>query len=334
MTRRGLLGLGGGALLLALIAMAWSLRGTSPTATSKEAAPGARAVAPPVSETRTAPATPSAIAPRAEAVGALPGSLEGTDADGALQTDAAGHLIVTIELRRLFDHYLTATGEEPIATMRARIVAALNAKLSPLAAGEAVALLDRYLGYREAGRNLATSADPRAGIDAVHALRAQWFTPEVARAFFAEEEAATYAALDRRDAVDDPSLTAAERDRRVAEAEARLPASARAAREAAMAPLRQMQRDDELRAQGASEAAITASRTATFGADGAARLAELDRTRAAWDARLAQFRAARAAIVGDAQLDAAEQQRRVEALLAQSFSDGERIRVRAIEQLP
>lgn len=330
--RRALLGLGGGAIVVALIGLAWSLRGEDRAAPSTTAQ-SARSAA---SRTRGATAAPS-TEPAALAVEpaptALPGSLEGTEADGALEADASGHLRVTLELRRLFDHYLAASGEEPLATMRARIVAALAAKLPATAAAEAAAILDRYLGYREAARGLAPGSDPKAGLDAVHALRAQWFAPEVARAFFAEEEAATYAALERRDVLADRGLTAAERDRRLAELEARLPARVRAAREAALAPIKEMQHEEQLRAAGASEAQITASRTAAFGADGAARLAELDKAHAAWDAKLAQFRAARAAIAGDAQLDAAERDRRVEALLAQSFTPQEQLRVRAIEHL-
>ena len=277
-----------------------------------------------------APLTTAASAPPPAA---LPGSLEGTEPGGAVTADADGHLVVDLELRRLFDHFLIATGEEPLATIRARIVTALRARLPATAAAEAIAILDRYLAYRDAARLLAPPADPTAGLDQVHDLRVRILSPEVAKAFFADEEAATYAALSRRAVLADATLSAAERDRRLAEIDARLPAAVREARAAATAPVDELNRELAMRAAGASDAQIAAARTAALGADAAARLAELDRSRTAWDARLTRFRAARAAVLADPQLDDAERRRRIAALLDSSFTTEERIRVEALDRI-
>jgi lipase chaperone LimK len=250
-----------------------------------------------------------------------------------VEADASGHLVISIELRRLFDHFLAASGEEPIATMRARIIAVLRARLPAVAAAEAVEILDRYLAYREAARHLVPTSDPVAGLGQVHDLRARFFSPAVTKAFFADEEAATYAGLARRDVLSDTTLSPDERDRRLAEIDARTPAAVREARAAAMAPVDEMNREAALRAAGASDQQITAARTAAFGADAAARLADLDRTRAAWDARLAAFRAQRAALLADPRLDDAERQRRLDELLAQSFTPPERVRVEALDRI-
>lgn len=267
------------------------------------------------------------------APGSLPASLEGTEPDGAVQADAGGHLIIDIELRRLFDHFLIASGEEPIAAMRARIIAVLRARLPAGAAAEAIAILDRYLAYREAARALAPASDPAAGLDQVHELRTRMFSPAVVQAFFADEEAATYAALARRAVLQDGTLTAAERERRLAELEPQTPAAVREGRAAATAPLDEMAREARMRAAGASAQQIAAARTAAFGADAATRLAELDQARAAWDSRLARFRAERAALLADAALDDAERRRRVDELLARSFSATERIRVETLDRI-
>jgi lipase chaperone LimK len=332
MRRRRILVIAGGVALAVAVALA--LRGgpsPTPPAASSAVVPtratGGLITAAPVTR-------PGAAVPEIAAPAALPASLDGTEADGDLEADAGGHLVITIELRRLFDHFLAASGEEPVATMRARIIAVLRARLPALAAAEAIEILDRYLGYRDAARRLTAPSDAAAGLDQVHDLRARWFSPPVITAFFADEEAAIYAALARRDALADPSLSAAERERRLAEIDARTPAAVRAAREAAMAPVNEMTREAEMRAAGASAAQIAAARTTAFGAEAAARLAELDRAHAAWDARLAQFRAARAAVLADPRLDEAERQRRIEDLLARSFTAAERIRVEAIEHLP
>jgi lipase chaperone LimK len=295
-----------------------------PTAGAPVAAPG-----PPVAAPGPPPAPSASSAPPA----ALPGSLAGTEPDGAIRADDAGHLVIDLELRRLFDHFLIATGEEPLAAIRARIVAVLHARLPATAEAEATAILDRYLAYRDAARQLSPPADPRAGLAQLHDLRARMFAPEVARAFFADEEAATYAALDRRDALLDPALSPAERERRIAEIDSRLPAAVREARAAASAPIDELNREQAMRAAGAGDDQIATARTAAFGPEAAARLAELDRSRAAWDARLARFRAARAALLADPGLDDAERGRRIAELLAQSFTPEERIRVEALDRI-
>ncbi|HEX7842776.1 MAG TPA: lipase secretion chaperone, partial [Kofleriaceae bacterium] len=124
-----------------------------------------------------------------------------------------------------------------------------------------------------------------------------------------------------------------ERERRLAEIDARLPAAVQKARAAATAPIDEMNREQAMRAAGASDDQIAAARTANLGAEAAARLADLDRTRAAWNARLAQFRAQRAQLLADPRLDDAERRRRIDALLEQSFTPQERIRVEALDRI-
>jgi len=334
-SRRRTLAIGGVALAV-VGGIAWRALPAPGDSPAREAvsrhSPGGTAAtttAPPESAPPPAPAA-GEVAPPAT----LPGSLEGSEPDGAVEADAGGHLIITIELRRLFDHFLAASGEESVATMRARIIAVLHARLPDVAAAEAIAILDRYLAYRDAARRLVPpSSDLRAGLDQIHALRSKMFSPAVVQAFFADEEAATYAALARRDVLTDPSLSPAERDRRLAEIDARTPPAVLAARAAATAPLDELNREAQLRAAGASDQEITAARTAALGADAAARLADLDRAHAAWDARLAQFRAERAAVLADPALGDAERQQRLDDLLARSFTAAERLRVEVLDRI-
>jgi lipase chaperone LimK len=331
--RRRHLAIGGSLAVILAAGLAWR-SARRPDAGREPAPTTTRTAASVATGTRAAATTqPAAPVPDVAAPAALPASLEGTEPDGAVEADAAGHLVVTIELRRLFDHFLAASGEEPIATMRARIIAVLRQRLPPTAAAEAIEILDHYLAYRDAARGLAPPSDPAAGLAQVHDLRVRWLSPPVARALFADEEAAIYAALARRDVLADTRLSATERERRLAEIDARMPAAARDARAAAMAPLDEMNREAQLRAAGASDQQIAAARTAELGSDAAARLAELDRSHAAWDARLAQFRAERAAVLADPRLGDAERARRIDELLARSFTAPERIRVEALDRI-
>lgn len=322
-----------GVLLVVILAAALVVRHHRhpPLAPPAPAAAGTHA-GEPAAALPTPPLAPAPSA-RVEPLAALPGSLEGAEPDGAIRANDAGHLVIDLELRRLFDHFLIATGEEPLAAIRARIVAVLHARLPATAEAEAIAILDRYLAYRDAARQLSLPSDPRAGLGQLHDLRARMFAPEVARAFFAGEEAATYAALDRRDALLDPALSPAERERRIADIDSQLPADVREARAAATAPIDELNREQAMRAAGASDAQIAAARTAALGPEAAARLAELDRTRVAWDERLARFRAARAALLADPGLDDAARNRRIAELLAGSFTPEERIRVEALDRI-
>lgn len=329
--------MGGGLVLGIAGLLIWRDASLSPgsTGATHRSAPGAvnRRARADLAAAANEPAPPAATAPDLTPPAAVPASLEGTDPDGEVTADAGGHLVIDLELRRLFDHFLAASGEEPIATMRARIIAALRARLPAVAADEAIAILDRYLAYRDAARRLAPTSDPRAGLDQAHDLRARMFSPAVVKAFFADEEAATYAALARHDVLADTALSPAERDRRLAEIDARAPASVLEARAAAMAPVDALHRETALRAAGASDAQIAAARTAALGSAAAARLADLDRVHAAWDARLAQFRAERAAVLADPRLDDAERRRRIDDLLARSFTSAERIRIEALDRM-
>ncbi len=93
---------------------------------------------------------------------ARPRSLEGTEVDGAFETDAAGHLVVGPRVMALFDYFFSATGEESEDVIGERIAALAAERLSEPALGEALALLDRYEAYRDAGRRLGVA--PGAGV--------------------------------------------------------------------------------------------------------------------------------------------------------------------------
>lgn len=267
--------------------------------------------------------------------GRRPRSLAGTHADGGLTVDAHGGFRASPETRWLFDYSLTATGEEPTPRIRARIVARLERRLPPAAAAEAVALLDRYLAYRERARDLAAggtaTASPEERLEAVVRLRREVLGVADADALFAAEETRDRAALARRRALADPALSPEQRGRALADAAAALPESVRQADAAATLPLRLGAEEAALRSAGASDADVQRLRQDAVGPEAAARLAALDRERAEWQARLDGYRAARAAIDADPSRSAAERERQRSALLAARFTPTERLRVEALD---
>ena len=203
-----------------------------------------------------------APAPAAPALPPGPSSLAGTDVDGGLAVDAAGDLVLDEDVRRFLDYFLSATGEEPDAVIRARIAAAIDARLPARAARQAHELAERYVGCRDRARALSADGDLAARLAAVRDLRRGCLGDDAAAALFAEEDA--------------------EADRALAGAAPR--------------PAQPWQREDALRAAGAGPAEIRALREAAFGPDGADRLEALDRARAAWRARLDAYRGGRATL--------------------------------------
>src|SRR5262249_32571706 len=115
---------------------------------------------------------------------ALPSSLQGTDPDGALEVDGRGGLVVDSDLRRFFDYFLSAGGEEAPAALRARIVLAIGERLQGAAASRAVELLDRYLAYRDAARRLGAAGDLTARLAELRQVRRRFFDSADAEKLF------------------------------------------------------------------------------------------------------------------------------------------------------
>lgn len=264
-----------------------------------------------------------------------PRSLRNTAVDGALAVDADGRLLVTPDLRRFFEYFFIASGEEAVEQTRARIEAAIVARLDGEPAQQARALLARYLDYRERGRELAAAADGddlEARFAELQRLRRETLGAEDAAALFADEDALLAAALESRRIAADASLTDAQRQAALAAVDERLPASARAAHAASTLALRLGRDEAALLAAGGSPEEIQALREQTVGAAAAARLAELDQRRAAWNQRVDAYRRERA-IIESASATDSDRQQAVEALRARHFSGAELLRIDALDRL-
>jgi len=266
---------------------------------------------------------------------ARPRSLRGTEVDGALPVDAAGHLVPGPDVLRLFDYFLSARGEESEAAIETRILRHVRATLEPPAREEAEALLGRYLDYHARMRRLAGEGpvpeDAERRLQWIREERRAAFGRELAEALFGESEALARLDLERRRVLLDPELGEEERARRLEAIDARMPEALRARREEDEAPLRVQAQARALRRAGASEAEVFALRARAFGPEAAERLAALDREQAAWRARLEEYTALRDALLADESLDAETKDARLDALRRQRFEPEEQARVRALD---
>jgi lipase chaperone LimK len=263
-------------------------------------------------------------------------SLRGTDVDGALRVGPDGELLLGPEILRLFDYFLTTDGEETDEVIRARILAAIRERVDGPAALQAAALLDEYLSYRKDAKNIALplerASDPEARLEAIRRLRRKHFGAEAADAMFGDEEREGAAAMAESRVAKDATLSPEEREAKLAAIEDALPDHVREARAESVLPVRARAEESAMRDRGATDEVVRAHRVETFGEEAADRLEELDKQRAAFHQRVEAFRKERdtlAKSTKDGAFHAAEA-----ALLERSFTEAERLRVRAILATP
>lgn len=272
----------------------------------------------------------------------LPPSLLGTEVDGELEVDAAGRLKITGGIRRVFDYFLSAVGEEPLESILKRIRAYLRHKLPAGAAAEAERLLDNYIAYKKALDGLPkVQASPgnidlpalRRQMQQVQALRSQFFSPEVVTAFFGDEDTYDRYTLERLDVMQDKSLNPQQRATRLAALEQQLPETLRES----IRVINQVQNLEamtrEWQQRGGSPAELRQIRESLVGPEAADRLEVLDQENAQWDQRMAGWHAEREAILANRSLSEQDRQRAVEEARKTRFSAQELVRVESLEHI-
>lgn len=255
----------------------------------------------------------------------------GTAVSGALAYGA---------LRRLFDYYLSTVGEQSIEAITAQIQAELQRRLAPNQLPKAQRLLGLYIAFKrelvdlEAKPELAGSGvgAVRRRMLAMQDVRARYFSADEVEGMFGSEDAYDMDAVARLEIDQDPTLSAQQKQQRLAALDAAMTPSLRKEREASYVVARLEQQVQDLRAKGASEDEIYRMRAQAFDPQAAARLADVDREEADWKARIAQYQDQRARLLQtQAQATAAERQASLAQLQQSLFSEAERPRLSAYE---
>ncbi|MBL0040449.1 MAG: hypothetical protein IPP28_05230 [Xanthomonadales bacterium] len=327
-------------LLLAGAALWWQTRAAeerrpraadtvdAPSGTSSDAIESTRVAAP-------AADTPSATDPTVAASLTWPASLRDSEPDGAVTLDASGRVVASLELRRLFDYFLSALGERDVAAIRALLLAHVRALHGDVVAADVAALFDRYVDYQQAlaSMNVPPGDDLRERLARVHELRQRLLDTAMAEAFFGDEERYTEYTLDRRDVMADDALDERARRQRLDELDARLSPEQRAGMQEANTALLVDEQNRQFDALRLDPAQRQSEREALFGAEAAQRLAQADAEQAAWDARVRAYVQARDALRADVRLDGAGRDRAITQLRERSFDAAEQRRVASLEAI-
>ncbi|MBL8511904.1 MAG: lipase secretion chaperone [Betaproteobacteria bacterium] len=299
------------------------------------------ATSPPLPNTSAAN-TPTGAEVRAS--GPFVRSMVGTTPDGDLRA-IAGRLDATAslpyaELKRLFDYYLSAVGEQSIEAITQQIHSVLEQTIPATHIGAAKRLLAQYLEFKRALVMLEKNFTPvgpgaeamRQRFTAMQALRARYFSPEETRGMFGFEDAYDLDALARLEISQNPALNAAQKKDQLALLDAALPAELREAHDAPRAVMKLEEMVQTLRTKGASDEEIYRVRAKEFGADAAARLAELDRDEQNWKNRITHYLSERRQLLKQqATASEADRQAALSQLQQTLFTPDERRRLAAYE---
>jgi len=266
--------------------------------------------------------------------------------DGELQTLQAGAAqgstgpLAYGELKRLFDYYLSAVGEQSIEAITLQIRSELDRKLPSPQAQKARRLLDLYIAFKR--ELIRLESQPQLvgnGLQAIRGrflamqdVRARYFSAEETQGMFGFEDSYDMDAIARLEVSQNPALSAEQKKQQLAALDAVLPDALRKEREATSMVVRLEQQAQALRAKGGSEDDVYRMRAKELDPEAAARLAEVDRDEAAWKSRIAQYREQRNKLL-QSQANASESEREASLVQLQqsAFSEAERPRLKAYE---
>lgn len=270
----------------------------------------------------------------------LPRSLQGTEVDGEIIIDEHQQLVVTEGLRRLFNYFLSALGEEE-AIIYARVESYIRTHTPEPAASQAVAIFDQYVAYLKAlpeiekrYGNLQMQATENGQLDLdmvaqqkqdVARLRQQHFSKETISAFFGAQEDYDNYSIEMIKINQNEQLTDVQKDAARQDYISRMPNNLTKANIKQQANLNELiSRTEQMKAKGATAEALYNMRRELVGAPAAARLALVDQEDANFDQRFNQYQAQKQQLLGQNTNTAQVQ---IEQIEKQLFNEEERKRL-------
>ena len=273
----------------------------------------------------------------------LPRSLKGTQVDGEIIIDENKQLVVTEGLRRLFDYFLSAIGEEDEAVIFARVESYIRHHTPEPAASQAVAIFSKYVAYLKAlpeiekrYGNLQLQATKNGELDLnaiaqqkqdVANLRQQYFDKTTITAFFGAEDEYDDYSIAMVKINQDKQMSDAQKEAAKQDYISRMPDNATKANIAQQANLEELiSRTEQLQAKGATAEELYNMRRELVGAPAAARLAQVDQQDAHFDQRFKQYQAQKQQLLSQ-NADKVQAQTQIHQIEQQLFNETERKRL-------
>lgn len=119
-------------------------------------------------------------------------SYQGSQPDGAINLDENGDIILDVDLKRLFDYYLSAIGELPLDQMRKYLQQFAAKNLNPLQLQQLLDYFDKYSQYLTQSdlffKNINADLSLEEKMQLLSEFRNEILGSEMANGFFADQK--------------------------------------------------------------------------------------------------------------------------------------------------
>lgn len=246
----------------------------------------------------------------------LASSLRGTEIDCPIQVDANGKLVLTVGIRSCFDYFFSSLGEKTETELIADIRQYLTATLPDTASSYASYLLDQYVAYTHALKNIKPTGNFKTGdidgyqkvIEQMYKVQQQFFNAAEINALFGNERNLNQFNIDQMRIHANKTLTAQQKAAELAKLIDQLPATLADGVRVSMQFAELQQLTQEVREKGGSAQELRNMRESLLGPEAADRLEKVDQEEAGWQTQVNGYLAERDQILKSDASDASKQQ--------------------------
>lgn len=284
--------------------------------------------------------------------GPLPNSLEGTIMQQAVLLDENGQLLISQDLMRIFNFFLSTSQEEDLDIVINRVQEYLAHYLQGEPLNEALLILEQYIDMKTAMfdfeqqqkqlmAGLQSHSSQQDGdyflkmeklLKARNDIRLQYLSAQIVQAFFGRQDQLDAYTLSRMKVLSDSSLSHQQKATALNDINAQAPAELVKSREETQLTNTLKQQTSLLKEEGGSEADIRALRVELVGEEATQRYEELDLTRAQWQSRVDNYLKQRQTILAAQGITTEQQAEQIQQLRSEQFDAREQIRVKVYER--
>ncbi|SEO16320.1 lipase secretion chaperone [Acinetobacter sp. yr461] len=271
----------------------------------------------------------------------LSASLQGTEIDCPIQVDKQGKLILTVGIRSCFDYFFSSLGEKSENELVSNIRQYLTANLSAEAAKYAIYLLDQYVAYNHALKNLTPESNFTANdfnayqrlVNQINSFQQKFFKPEEINALFGNERNLNQFNIEQMRVYADKSLSTEQKASQISQLIEKLPESLGSGVKTAMQFQELQQLTQEIKGKGGTSEDIKNMRENLLGTEAAKRLEKVDQEEAVWGQQVNSYLNERDQILKTGMSNETKQQS-VEELRKRYFgTNEEQLRAQAYETM-
>lgn len=275
----------------------------------------------------------------------LPQSLADSPPPSALDTNMQGELIINMKVKRLFEFYLSAMGEETLEECILRIRHALAQQLADDALATGLDLLEGFLQYQNHIGQIkndfsARYNDQTYNLERIKEMkhtvrdsRSLFLSPEASTAFYKQEDEYDDYMIKKVAIRANRELTAEQKQIEYKRLNSESPTwISQQEQQASLINTVQTQ-EKALRENGVDESAIHELRVESYGELAAQNLATLDENRAQWASRVSHYRLESEQILSNSSYTQTEKNQLLQDIRQQHFSGTELIRISALDKI-